>query len=138
MNNRRTGLATTKQAAPCGSVRLATPLPPPTVHDAGMQGVDLEEARMLEAAMFGVAYQGRMPDYNGMPAGGGMGGMYRGGAGGRGAHQPVDPSVLEGRMLREEQELAFQESLEVRACPRSIARHGADLRRRIDLRVFGF
>ena len=66
---------------------------------------------MLEAAMFGIAYEGRMPNFNGMPASGG-GGAY-GGAGSRGANRPVDPHVLEGRMLREEQELAFQESLEV-------------------------
>ncbi len=65
---------------------------------------------MLEAAMFGVAYQGRMPDYNGGPAGGGGG---YGGARGRGAHQPLDPHVLENRMLREEQEIAYQESLQV-------------------------
>ena len=63
---------------------------------------------MLEAAMFGLPYAGRMPDFAGMPTaarGGGAGYFGRG----------VDPDVLEGRMLREEQEIAFQESLQARA-----------------------
>ena len=82
------------------------------------QGVDLEEARMLEAAMFGVAYQGRMPDYNGVPGAGAYGG-----ARGRGGHQPLDPHVLENRMLREEQEIAYQESLQVRRVDRALKLH---------------
>ena len=65
---------------------------------------------MLEAAMFGLPYAGRIPDFAGMPPRGGAG--YFGRAGGQ---RSVDPDVLEGRMLREEQEIAFQESLEVRA-----------------------
>ena len=101
--------------APLDQVFCCSSLPPAPMLREGwhenVQGVDLEEARMLEAAMFGVAYQGRMPDYNGLPAAGG--GAY-GGPRGRGAHHPLDPHVLEGRMLREEQELAYQESLQVR------------------------
>ena len=65
---------------------------------------------MLEAAMFGLPYAGRMPDFASMPGRGGGGGYFGGG----GAQRSVDPDVLEGRMLREEQEIAFQESLEVR------------------------
>jgi hypothetical protein len=65
--------------------------------------------------MFGLPYAGRMPDFAGMPPRGGY-------AGRGGGHRSVDPDVLEGRMLREEQEIAFQESLEVRwVCERPSA-----------------
>lgn len=80
-------------------------------HDAGLPdmpaGVDLEEARMLEAAMLGIPYAGRLPDFgvNGAapPDGGGFGG----------AAQPLSPGVRHTRALREEQDWAFQASLQV-------------------------
>ncbi|GBF98850.1 hypothetical protein Rsub_11454 [Raphidocelis subcapitata] len=55
------------------------------------EGVDVEEARMLEAAMLGVPYTGRIPTFS--PA------------------APVDPGALEQRWLRREQDEAFEESL---------------------------
>ncbi len=64
-------------------------------------GVDAEEARqarMLEAAMFGTAYQGHIPDFSNMPA-----------------PENLDPDLAQQRMLRMEQDVAFQESLRVRA-----------------------
>jgi hypothetical protein len=81
-------------------------------HDSGLPdmpaGVDLEEARMLEAAMLGIPYAGRLPDFgvNGAapPGGGGFGG---------GAAQPLSPGVRHTRALREEQDWAFQASLQV-------------------------
>lgn len=81
-------------------------------HDAGLPdmpaGVDLEEARMLEAAMLGIPYAGRLPDFgvNGAapPGGGGFGGA---------AAQPLSPGVHHTRALREEQDWAFQASLQV-------------------------
>ena len=49
---------------------------------------------MLEAAMLGIPYEGRMPEFgNQEPA------------------EPVSPSVLRQRELREEQDQAYQESL---------------------------
>lgn len=61
---------------------------------------------MLEAAMMGIPYAGRIPDFANMQAGGGAGG------GGR----PVDADLQEQRMLQQEQNAAFQESLDVRPC----------------------
>ena len=66
---------------------------------------------MLEAAMLGIPYAGRMPDFgaNGAaPPGGGMSGD----AGGAAA-QPLSPGVRRTRALREEQDWAYQASLQV-------------------------
>lgn len=63
---------------------------------AGVSSAEMEEARMLEAALLGVPYEGRMPDFsqrNGQPS------------------EPADPSVREGRSLRWEQDRAYEESL---------------------------
>ncbi|KAK9842580.1 hypothetical protein WJX81_007176 [Elliptochloris bilobata] len=57
--------------------------------------INLEEARMLEAAMLGVPYEGRMPDY-GAPAA---------------PPAPVAPDVAAHRDLRREQDDAYQASL---------------------------
>ena len=63
---------------------------------------------MLEAAMLGIPYAGRLPDFgvNGAapPGGGGFGG---------GGAQPLSPGVRHTRALREEQDWAFQASLQV-------------------------
>lgn len=64
---------------------------------------------MLEAAMLGIPYAGRIPDFANLQPGGGS---YGGGGGG-----PVDPGLQEQRMLQQEQNAAFQESLEVRPKP---------------------
>ena len=60
-------------------------------------GINAEEARMLEAAMFGTAYQGRIPDFSNPPP-----------------PENLDPALVQQRMLREEQDAAFQASLRVR------------------------
>ena len=55
--------------------------------------------RMLEAAMLGIPYEGRIPAFaadNDV--------------------QPTSPSVLAQRQLREEQDNAFQQSLQVAQC----------------------
>jgi hypothetical protein len=57
-------------------------------------GIDVEEARMLEAAMLGIPYTGRMPAPR--PPGPAL---------------PADPAAAEQRMLRREQDDAFEESL---------------------------
>jgi len=57
------------------------------------EGINVEEARMLEAAMLGIPYTGRMPQFGAASA------------------VPVDPSVLGQRNLRREQDAAFEESL---------------------------
>lgn len=58
-------------------------------------GINLEEARMLEAAMWGVPYQGRMPDFNATAA----------------AAEQLSPGVVERRSLQAEQDAAYEESL---------------------------
>lgn len=75
------------------------------------EGVDVEEARMLEAAMLGIPYTGRMPDF--VNGGGFGGGGFGGGVGGGGGGEPVSPGVQAHRAIREEQDWAYQESLQV-------------------------
>lgn len=55
-------------------------------------------SRMLEAAMYGIPYEGRMSDFS---------------AEAQAAAEPVSPSVLHQRQLREEQDQAYHESLQV-------------------------
>ena len=64
----------------------------------GVNEEEARQARMLEAAMFGTAYQGHIPDFSNMPA-----------------PENLDPDLALQRMLRKEQDAAFQESLMVRA-----------------------
>ncbi len=66
-------------------------------------GINVEEARMLEAAMLGVPYSGRMPDFAREAAE-------------REAREvaglaAVDPNVAEQRLLVSEQDAAYEESL---------------------------
>ena len=75
-----------------------------------VQGLDLEEARMLEAAMLGIPYAGRIPDFANMQQQGNGG---YGGGGGGGGGGVVDPNLQEQRMLQQEQNAAFEQSLEV-------------------------
>lgn len=81
--------------------------------DAGLPdmpaGVDVEEARMLEAAMLGIPYTGRMPDF-GADGAADPGGAFGGGGA---AAQPTSPGVHRTRALREEQDWAYQASLQV-------------------------
>lgn len=81
--------------------------------DAGLPdmpaGVDVEEARMMEAVMLGIPYTGRMPDFA-ANAGAAAGDFGDGGADG----QPLSPGMRRTRALREEQDWAYQESLQVR------------------------
>jgi hypothetical protein len=68
-------------------------------------GINIEEARMLEAAMLGTAYEGRMPDFaNPMPP----------------SDAPTDPAIVEERFLREEQDAAYQASLAVSLLPQPL------------------
>ncbi|GAX75728.1 hypothetical protein CEUSTIGMA_g3171.t1 [Chlamydomonas eustigma] len=63
----------------------------------GIDAREAEEARMLEAALLGVPYEGRMPDYSA-----------------RGPTQsarPVDTAMREQRSLRWEQDQAYEDSL---------------------------
>ena len=53
---------------------------------------------MLEAAMLGIPYTGRMPDFS---------------AGSRQSSAPADPEVVEARLLRDDQDAAYHASLEV-------------------------
>ncbi len=64
---------------------------------------------MLEAAMLGIPYTGRMPDF----VNGGGGGFGGGGFGGGGGGEPISPGVQAHRAIREEQDWAYQESLQV-------------------------
>lgn len=64
----------------------------------GMDAREVEEARMLEAALLGVPYEGRMPDFE----------RERERSMNRG---PVDPVVMETRNMRWEQDQAYEESL---------------------------
>ena len=60
--------------------------------------VNLEEQKMLMAAMTGQAYAGEIPDFsNYVPY----------------APKPLSPGAIERQMLRDEQDVAFQESLEM-------------------------
>lgn len=68
-------------------------------------GIDLEEARMVESAMLGVPYTGRLPDFTNGAMGGGQSNAAS-------AHAPVSPAVQEQRSLREEQDWAYKESLQ--------------------------
>ena len=61
---------------------------------------------MLEAAMLGIPYAGRIPDFAEQPLGGRAGGRTT----------PIDDSLQEQRLLREEQNSAYQQSLEVHRC----------------------
>ena len=58
------------------------------------EGINVEEARMLEAAMLGIPYTGRMPTF-----------------GEGAAAAPVDPEARAQRALRREQDEAYEESL---------------------------
>lgn len=72
------------------------------------EGINLEEARMLEAAMLGIPYQGRMPDFSNAAA--------------AAAGPPLSPGAMEQRSLRAEQDAAYEESLALdRAKQESIA-----------------
>lgn len=59
------------------------------------EGINVEEARMLEAAMLGIPYQGRIPDFSQprVPA------------------ATASPETVAQRFLIEEQDQAFEESL---------------------------
>jgi hypothetical protein len=59
------------------------------------EGINLEEARMLEAAMLGVPYAGRIPDFSA----------------GAAAASPLSPGTLEQHAIRREQDQAYEESL---------------------------
>ena len=61
-----------------------------------LEGINTEEARMLEAAMFGTAYTGRIPDFSNPVS-----------------DLPTDPGLLEQRLLRNDQDAAYHESLKV-------------------------
>lgn len=54
---------------------------------------------MLEAAMLGIPYEGRMPDFTAQPA--------------RPDQQPTSPGAVAGRAVRQEQDYAYQQSLQV-------------------------
>lgn len=66
------------------------------------EGINLEEARMLEAAMLGIPYQGRMPDFSNAAA--------------AAAGPPLSPGAMEQRSLRAEQDAAYEESLALDRC----------------------
>jgi hypothetical protein len=67
------------------------------------EGINLEEARMLEAAMLGIPYQGRMPDFSAEAAAAAAG-------------PPLSPGAMEQRSLRAEQDAAYEESLALDRC----------------------
>lgn len=71
---------------------------------------------MMEAALLGVPYEGRIPDYSNRTAGGMAGGAYGGMSG-----EPADvaPEVLEHRELRWDQDRAYEESLAADRCVRT-------------------
>lgn len=84
------GLAAVGVALPRGAAAVAAdePLDLP-------EGINLEEARMLEAAMLGIPYAGRIPDFSAAPA----------------AAAPLSPGTLEQHAIRREQDQAYEESL---------------------------
>ncbi|GLC65720.1 hypothetical protein PLESTF_000332700 [Pleodorina starrii] len=69
----------------------------------GMSRHDLEEARMMEAALLGVPYEGPLHAFGSGRAGGG--------AGGGAEDREVAPEVWEHRELRWDQDRAYEESL---------------------------
>ena len=54
--------------------------------------------RMLEAAMLGIPYEGRIPDFTSQPAR---------------LDQPMSPTAVAGRAVRQEQDYAYEQSLQV-------------------------
>ncbi len=90
------------------------PITPPQHHVDGIPlpvGIDIEEARMLEAAMLGIPYDREIPPHR-RPHGAALGlggredGMGMGGV-------VEDPAAVEQRLLRQEQDDAYEESLRV-------------------------
>jgi hypothetical protein len=79
-------------AAAAAGVRDEPPLDLP-------DGINVEEARMLEAAMLGVPYAGRIPDFTAAAAA-----------------APLSPGAMEQRSLRQEQDAAYEESLALDRC----------------------
>jgi len=69
-------------------------------------GIDAEEARMLEAAMLGVPYGGRIPDWGAEAA-------ARDARAASAAAAAADPASLASRALVQEQDAAYQASLAV-------------------------
>ncbi|KAL0025751.1 hypothetical protein WJX77_008951 [Trebouxia sp. C0004] len=59
--------------------------------------INVEEARMLEAAMLGIPYEGRIPDFTAQPAK---------------PDQPMSPTAVAGRAVRQEQDYAYEQSLQ--------------------------
>ena len=74
----------------------------------GLDATHMAVRRMLEAAMLGLPYSGRMPDFS-QPA------FVQGANGGDAA--PLSPSVRAQRKLRQEQDDAFHASLKVTQQP---------------------
>ncbi|KAK9817835.1 hypothetical protein WJX72_002895 [[Myrmecia] bisecta] len=86
---------------------LAAAAPYPHGGDEDLQlpdGINVEEARMLEAAMLGIPYAGRMPDFS--PAG-----QAAAAQAAAEANESLSPSVHAGRRIREEQDAAYYQSL---------------------------
>jgi len=54
--------------------------------------------RMLEAAMLGIPYEGRIPDFTAQSAR---------------PDQPMSPTAVAGRAVRQEQDFAYEQSLQV-------------------------
>ena len=54
---------------------------------------------MLEAAMLGIPYEGRMPDFSAQTA--------------QSDQHPTSPGAVAGRAVRQEQDYAYQQSLQV-------------------------
>lgn len=68
------------------------------------EGINLEEARMLEAAMLGIPYQGRIPDFSAAPPPAAA------------AAAALSPGTRERRNLQAEQDAAYEESLALDRC----------------------
>ena len=81
-----------------GSGRVDDDLP------EGVTRAELEEARMLEAAMLGVPYEGHVPDGSGL----GVSGF---GIGAENGAPPPSAAVQEARIIRGDTDWAYQESL---------------------------
>ena len=58
----------------------------------------MTDDRMLEAAMLGIPYEGRIPDFSAQPAR---------------PDQPMSPTAVAGRAVRQEQDYAYEQSLQV-------------------------
>ena len=72
-----------------------------TQHPGGMHlpvDIDVEEARMLEAAMLGIPYEGEIPPHR-RPLG-------------SVSSASIDPAAVEQRLLRQEQDDAYEQSLQ--------------------------